>query len=72
MKLKILHLYPDLLNLYGDRGNLTAMRRRLEWRGIECEITELPAGKALPQEEFDDEDGSIEEEDIAQWLRETV
>lgn len=53
MKLKILHLYPDLLNLYGDRGNLTAMRRRLEWRGIECEITELPAGKALPQEEFD-------------------
>ena len=53
MKLKILHLYPDLLNLYGDRGNLICMRRRLEWRGIECEITELPAGKAMPEEEFD-------------------
>ena len=53
MKLKICHLYPDLLNLYGDRGNLIAMRRRLEWRGIECEITEIPAGKPLPEEEFD-------------------
>ena len=30
--LRICHLYPDLLNLSGDRGNILCMRRRLEWR----------------------------------------
>ena len=35
MKLTIGHLYPDLLNLYGDRGNIQCFRKRLEWRGIE-------------------------------------
>ena len=38
MKIKILHLYPDLLNLYGDRGNIECMRRRLLWRGIDAEV----------------------------------
>ena len=28
MKLTIGHLYPDLLNLYGDRGNIACMVRR--------------------------------------------
>ena len=40
MKLQIGHLYPDLLNLYGDRGNIECMRRRLLWRGIEAEVSE--------------------------------
>ena len=39
MKIKILHLYPDLLNLYGDKGNIECMRSRLVWRGIDCEVT---------------------------------
>ena len=38
--LRICHLYPDLLNLYGDRGYILCMRRRLEWRGIGVEVTE--------------------------------
>lgn len=38
MKIKIMHLYPDLLNLYGDRGNIECLRKRLEWRGIEAEV----------------------------------
>ena len=38
MKLKIMHLYPDLLNLYGDRGNIECLRRRLLWRGIDAEV----------------------------------
>lgn len=38
MKIKILHLYPDLLNLYGDKGNIECMRKRLEWRGIDAEV----------------------------------
>lgn len=37
-KLTIGHLYPDLLNLYGDRGNIQCFRKRLEWRGIEAEV----------------------------------
>ncbi len=38
MKIKILHLFPDLLNLYGDKGNIECMRKRLVWRGIEAEV----------------------------------
>jgi len=38
MKIKTLHLFPDLLNLYGDKGNIECMRKRLEWRGIEAEV----------------------------------
>ena len=44
MELKICHLYPDVLNLYGDRGNIACMRQRLAWRGIDCSVTELPLG----------------------------
>jgi lipid II isoglutaminyl synthase (glutamine-hydrolysing) len=32
--LTLLHLYPDVMSLYGDRGNVLALRRRCEWRGI--------------------------------------
>ena len=38
MKITIGHLYPDLLNLYGDRGNIQCMLKRCEWRGIEAEV----------------------------------
>ena len=44
MKMRICHLYPDVLNLYGDNGNIICMRRRLEWRGIEAEVTRVPIG----------------------------
>lgn len=38
MKITIGHLYPDLLNLYGDRGNIQCMIKRCQWRGIETEL----------------------------------
>ena len=41
MKLTIGHLYPDLLNLYGDRGNIQCMKKRCEWRGIEVDFEEI-------------------------------
>ena len=41
MKLRIGHLYPDLLNLYGDRGNIQCMMKRCQWRGIEAETVEF-------------------------------
>lgn len=37
MKLTIGHLYPDLLNLYGDRVNIQCLMKRCLWRGIEAE-----------------------------------
>ena len=53
MELKICHLYPDVLNLYGDRGNILCMRRRLEWRGIEAEVTEVTVGQRADFTQFD-------------------
>ena len=44
MELKICHLYPDVLNLYGDRGNILCLRKRLEWRGIECRVDYVKLG----------------------------
>ena len=46
MELKICHMYPDVLNLYGDRGNVLCMQRRLQWRGIDAAVTKLPIGSA--------------------------
>ena len=43
-KIKIAHLYAEVLNLYGDRGNILCLKKRLEWRGIECEVTEVKLG----------------------------
>ncbi len=39
--LRIAHLYPDLLNLYGDKGNVLTLAKRLEWRGIEFVFDEI-------------------------------
>ena len=44
MKLKICHLYPDVLNLYGDGGNIRCLTQRLRWRGMEAELVKLPIG----------------------------
>lgn len=38
MQINIMHLFPDLLNLYGDKGNIECMRKRLTWRGIDCAV----------------------------------
>ena len=44
MKLKICHLYPDVLNLYGDGGNIRCLTQRLAWRGLEAELVKMPIG----------------------------
>ena len=36
--LVIAHLFPKLLNLYGDSGNVTILRKRLAWRGIPVQV----------------------------------
>lgn len=47
MKLTIGHLYPDLLNLYGDRGNIQCFSKRLEWRGMEAEVIPFLSGDSI-------------------------
>lgn len=47
MELRICHLYPDLLNLYGDRGNLIALANRARWRGIAVRIVERGLGTSV-------------------------
>ena len=36
--IRLCHLYPDLLNLYGDRGNILSLKRRAQWRDISLEV----------------------------------
>lgn len=47
MKITIGHLYPDLLNLYGDRGNIQCMKMRLVWRGYEAQVIEYNLGDTV-------------------------
>jgi hypothetical protein len=44
MKLRLAHLYPKVMNIYGDRGNIIALRHRCEARGIELVVTEIETG----------------------------
>jgi CobQ-like glutamine amidotransferase family enzyme len=53
MKLKVLYLYPELLNLYGDRGNIEALYYRTSKRGIGFEVKEAKIGKVLNKEDFE-------------------
>lgn len=49
MNLRILHLYPREMNLYGDHGNVLALKRRCEWRDIKVEVVEHEMGDKLPE-----------------------
>ena len=42
--LRICSLYPDLMNIYADRGNLLLLERRCAWRGIGFEVTAASLG----------------------------
>ena len=46
-RIKIVHLYPKELNLYGDIGNVTCLYRRLLKRGIDAEIESVDIGDKL-------------------------
>jgi CobQ-like glutamine amidotransferase family enzyme len=42
--LRIAHLYPDLMSIYGDRGNVLALGQRARWRDIDVEVRAYTAG----------------------------
>jgi CobQ-like glutamine amidotransferase family enzyme len=47
MKLRVLALYPEQMNIYADRGNMLFLRRRCEWRGIAYEQADAGPGDSF-------------------------
>jgi CobQ-like glutamine amidotransferase family enzyme len=45
--LRVCSLYPELMNIYADRGNIAVLRARCEWRGIGFELSGVTVGDAL-------------------------
>lgn len=52
-RLRVCALYPDLLNIYADRGNLLVLRRRCEWRRIGFELVARGLGDPLDPDDAD-------------------
>jgi lipid II isoglutaminyl synthase (glutamine-hydrolysing) len=51
--LRVCALYPDLMNIYADRGNLTVFERRCAWRGLGFELAGAGIGDAIDPEGHD-------------------
>ncbi len=51
--LRICALYPDLMNIYADRGNLLMLERRCVWRGIGFELTAAGLGEGVDPDAHD-------------------
>ncbi|MEP6953942.1 MAG: glutamine amidotransferase [Solirubrobacteraceae bacterium] len=45
--LRVCALYPDLMNIYADRGNLLLLERRCAWRGIGFEVSAAGLGEEI-------------------------
>jgi len=52
-QLNIAHLYPDLLNIYGDKGNVISLCKRCEWRGIEVNVSNINLGDEIDPQKYD-------------------
>ena len=78
--LRVCALYPDLMNIYADRGNLTVLERRCAWRGIGFELAGAGLGDALDPDAHDlfyigggqDRDQALCAEDLAAAKREAL
>jgi CobQ-like glutamine amidotransferase family enzyme len=51
--LRVCALYPDLMNIYADRGNLIVLERRCAWRGIGFELAASGLGEHLDGDAYD-------------------
>src|SRR5579875_3879200 len=78
--LRVCALYPDLMNIYADRGNLLLLQRRCTWRGIGFELTSAGLDEPLDPDGADlyyigggqDRDQRLCALDLAQRKREAV
>lgn len=46
--LKIVHLYAQEMNIYGDNGNVLVLQKRLQWRGIDVKVERIGVGDKIP------------------------
>jgi lipid II isoglutaminyl synthase (glutamine-hydrolysing) len=78
--LRVCALYPDLMNIYADRGNLIMLERRCQWRGIGFELSSAGLGEALDPDGADlyyigggqDRDQRLCADDLAERKRDDV
>lgn len=70
LTISIAHLYPELLNLYGDLGNIITLKKRCQWRNIKVEITNINMGDKIGKHDlfFIGGGQDKQQEDIAQEL----
>lgn len=52
-RLQIGWLYPEYMNLYGDRGNMIVLEQRSRWHGLDPVITQVTLGQKANFQEFD-------------------
>jgi CobQ-like glutamine amidotransferase family enzyme len=79
-ELRICALYPDLMNIYADRGNLQLLERRCAWRGIGFELSGAGLGEAVDPDAHDlfyigggqDRDQALCAEDLATVKRDAL
>lgn len=50
---RLCHMYPKLMNIYADRGNIAVLRQRLAWRDMDLEITEIGLGDLIEPGQHD-------------------
>lgn len=53
MRFTVGWLYPDLMNIYGDRGNILTLFERARWRGYDAEVVELGRGSSARMGDVD-------------------
>jgi CobQ-like glutamine amidotransferase family enzyme len=78
--LRVCALFPDLMNIYADRGNLLLLQRRCEWRGIGFELSGAGLGDAVDPDAHDlfylgggqDRDQALCAEDLATIKRDAL
>jgi CobQ-like glutamine amidotransferase family enzyme len=78
--LRVCALYPDLMNIYADRGNLFVLQRRCEWRGIGFQLSGSGLGEPLDGDAHDiyyigggqDRDQLLCAEDLVAFKREAL
>jgi CobQ-like glutamine amidotransferase family enzyme len=78
--LRVCALYPDLMNIYADRGNIAVLRARCEWRGLGFELSASGIGERLDSGSADlfymgggqDRDQAAVARDMVQTKREAL
>lgn len=53
VNIRIAHLYPDMLNLYGDRGNIIVLSERMKARGFSVQTDGITMGKSFRADDYD-------------------